>query len=80
MVSKNWSVVGGESIENVFSDSGIINLTDDVEQGRVVAGYGFCDCEAADTGWTVMSVTETDDVIRLALIDVFGNEYVVMYQ
>jgi hypothetical protein len=80
MVSKKWSVVGGESIENVFSDSGIANLTDDVEQGRLVAGVGFCDCEAADTEWTVLNVVEAAAFIQLTLKDAFGTEYVVIYQ
>jgi len=80
--NKSWSVVNdvtGHGISNVLSDSGAESLADDVERDALYVGYGFCDCEAADTEWTVLDVTALADGVQVTLKDYYGNVSVLLY-
>ena len=82
MDTKSWSVLNdetGHGISNVLSDSGIEDLTYNLEHGFLVDGYSFCDCEAADTEWTVLEVLTTADGVKVTMKDFYGTVSILLY-
>ena len=78
MATNNWSATANDDVD-YFSDDALEMMEDLILRNQMEAGYDFCDCENADTGWTITAVAVSDSTVTLSLESYGGAEAFITY-
>jgi hypothetical protein len=79
MATNNWSAADNKDANYFFSDDVLEDMENMILRDKLKSGYGFCDCEYADTEWTVTTVATLNDEVAVSLRSYYGEDVVVTY-
>lgn len=79
MSNKELSVIGKDDILEALSEDGVDSITHAIENNYLEVGWGFCDCEYADTEWEVTEVKFEEETVRVTISHRSLFEYKLLY-
>jgi hypothetical protein len=80
MTTSKWTEISNtRRADGILSEYALKELEGDINLGMVAVNYVFCDCISCCTGWTVTSVNEESNLMRVTMKSEWGDKATVAY-